>query len=118
MSKTDPGKKATYVSTLDPTLPSVTPLPVEKRYFLGYTTWGEDFVFEGEEFAASKRDYDFAVGFVTLAERLLHQGCLKNHPVAVDRQGTDLEGVIRGMKLLKEGKVSGEKLVYTIQQSL
>lgn len=109
-------KKAIYACTLDPTVPSATPLPVEKRFFLGYSCWGEDFVFEGMEFAASKKDYDFARGFVSLAERLLSQGKLKNHPVSVDLQGTDLEGVTQGLRILKEGKVSGVKLVYTIQQ--
>ena len=92
----------------------MTPLPVEKRFFLGYTCIGEDFVFEGEEFAASKKDFDFAVGFMSLAEELLSLGRLRNHPISVDSGGEGLNGILQGLQLLKEGKVSGQKLVYVI----
>lgn len=65
---------------------------------------------------ASKEDYDFTVGFMGLVEKLLQKGKLKNHPVSVNRQGTDFEGIMQGINLLREGKVSGTKLVYNIQQ--
>jgi hypothetical protein len=100
---------------LDPELPATTPLPVDKRFFLGYTAMGEDVYFEGENLPASKEDYDFVVGLSSLIRKLLEQRALKNHPVVVNAQGTDLEGVIEGLKLLKDGKISGKKLVYTIQ---
>jgi hypothetical protein len=55
---------AVYACTLDPPLPSPPGLvPIIKKSFLAYTTFGEAFQFEGEDFVASKADYDFAVMF-------------------------------------------------------
>ena len=110
-------EKAFYACTLDPKLPAVTPLPVEKRAFLGYTSIGEYFIFEGEDYPAVQEDFEFTRRFAILTEKLLDSGRLKNHPILVDQQGADLEGVIEGLKILKGGKVSGAKLIYNIRQS-
>lgn len=47
-SRPGSGQKAIYVCTLDLNIPAVTTVEVEKRFFVGYTVFGEDFIFEGE----------------------------------------------------------------------
>lgn len=79
--------------------------------FLGYMTWGEDFWFEGVNFAANSKDYEFGVGFYKLTEKLLAQGKIITHPAKV---GRGLESVLGGMDELRRGDISGVKLVYMI----
>jgi hypothetical protein len=103
---------AVYACTLDPLLPSTPGLAsITKKPFLAYTAFGEAFWFEGEDFAANKEDYDFAVMFTGLVEELLGQRKIKTHPV---RQGVGLEGVLEGLSEMRRGAVSGQKLVYRL----
>ncbi|OJJ50220.1 hypothetical protein ASPZODRAFT_128846 [Penicilliopsis zonata CBS 506.65] len=113
---TKEGEKAIYVSTLDPTLPASLPRPVEKKYFLGYTLVGEDVLFEDQLLPASEEDYQFALRFGVLVEKLLGEGRLKNHPVATGVGGSGLEGILGGLDVLRRGEVSGKKLVYLLEE--
>ncbi|RHZ48127.1 zinc-binding alcohol dehydrogenase family protein [Aspergillus thermomutatus] len=82
---------------------------------LAYTIFGEPFYKAfgaGIDFPASKEDYDFAKMFFKLSERLLAEGKFKFHRVDVRNGG--LEGVLEGLEELRQGKVSGKKLVYRI----
>lgn len=79
---------------------------------LGYTAVGEAFRKFGREFPPMPEDAAHIAAFITLIEPLLAQGKLKTHPIKVGKGG--LYGVLEGLKLLEEGKVSGEKLVYNI----
>ncbi|KAI9696748.1 MAG: hypothetical protein M1836_005110 [Candelina mexicana] len=83
---------------------------VESKSTLAYTATGEDLVDYGRP--ASKEDFEFGVMFWKLAEQLLEQGRLKVHPPRVKPEG--LKGVLEGMQEMRQGKVSGEKLVYRI----
>ncbi|KAF2801093.1 GroES-like protein [Melanomma pulvis-pyrius CBS 109.77] len=93
-------------------------LPVEKfprddvstGFTLAYTAIGEHF---SESFPASQTDYEFAVKFWKVAGDLLNSGKLKTHPAEVRPGG--LEGIAQGLKDLKDGKVSGVKLVYKVE---
>ena len=60
---------------------------------------------------AKPEDYEFGVKFWRAAEELFNSGEVKAHPTLV-RDG--LEGVPQGLNDLKEGKVSGKKLVYRV----
>jgi NADPH:quinone reductase-like Zn-dependent oxidoreductase len=62
-------------------------------------------------YTASQTDYEFAVKFWKVAADLLNEGKIKPHPAEV-RGG--LEDIPQGLKDLKDGKVSGKKLVYRI----
>ncbi|KAJ5240801.1 Polyketide synthase enoylreductase [Penicillium citrinum] len=79
---------------------------------LGYTAVGEAFRKFGREFPPMPEDAAHIATFITLIEPLLAQGKIKTHPIKVGKGG--LYGVLEGLKLLEEGKVSGEKLVYNI----
>lgn len=61
---------------------------------------------------ASNEDFELAKKFFTLSEKLLDAGHIKPHPVSARSGG--LDGILAGMQELKEGKVSGAKLVYRI----
>ncbi|KAJ5306030.1 hypothetical protein PENANT_c047G00876 [Penicillium antarcticum] len=88
---------------------------VNDRFTLAYTTLGEAFEFGNIPFPAKPEDNAFAEGFIPVAESLLNQGKLKVHPPKVGPNG--LVGVMDGLKLLKEDKVSGEKLVYNVSET-
>ncbi|KAF2802229.1 enoyl reductase [Mytilinidion resinicola] len=59
------------------------------------------------------RDYEFGVKFWKLSEGLLNSGKLKAHPAEVREGG--LIGILQGLQDLKDGKVSGVKLVYKVE---
>ncbi|KAI5456505.1 putative zinc-binding oxidoreductase ToxD [Mariannaea sp. PMI_226] len=83
--------------------------------YLGYNASGEIYIFEGKRFPARLEDFLFARDFVAVAERLWAEGKWKAHPVRVGSGG--LIGVLDGMKQMKDGKVSGEKLVYLVDET-
>ena len=88
---------------------------VNDRSTLAYTTVGEAFSFGDTPIPAKPEDRAHAEKFIPIAEGLLNQGKLKVHPPKVGPNG--LQGVMEGLKLLKEDKVSGEKLVYNVSET-
>ena len=86
---------------------------VECGYTLGYTAMGEDFTFRaGAEHPAKPGDFDFAVMFWEVADRLFKAGKIRAPPI--DKRGGGLEGIHGGLDDFRAGKVSGRKLVYRI----
>lgn len=87
---------------------------VEARTTLGYTIFGESFTkaFGPGHFPAKQEDYEFGKSFWKLSEQLLAEGKFKVH--RPDVRGGGLEGVLDGLNELRQGKVSGKKLVYKI----
>jgi len=83
---------------------------IESRSTLAYTATGEALTDYGR--SASKEDFTFGVMFWELAGRLLALGKVKVHPPRVRPDG--LKGVLDGMREMREGKVSGVKLVYKL----
>ncbi|KAF2123881.1 GroES-like protein [Dothidotthia symphoricarpi CBS 119687] len=75
---------------------------------LGYTALGEKY---SNMFPANQADYEFGCRFWKLAESLVSSGKIKPHPKEVRR---GLDGIPQGLKDLEDGKVSGVKLVYTV----
>lgn len=88
---------------------------VNSRFTLGYTAAGEAFKFGDIPFPAKPEDKAYAEMFVSIAESLLAQEKVKVHRPRVGKDG--LKGVLEGLQLLKEDKVSGEKLVYNISET-
>ena len=101
-----------HVSTLLP----VKDFPrddVKTNFNLAYTALGEDFTLPPKyQFPASQKDYEFGSKFWKMTEGLVNSGKIRPHPVEV-RKG--LEGVPQGLQDLKDGKVSGVKLVFTVE---
>ena len=88
---------------------------VEKKATLGYTAIGEEISFPGRKIPAKKEDLQFMTMFTGIAQELLAEGKIKPHPVGL-RQG-GLKGVLDGLQDMREGKVSGEKLVYRVDET-
>ena len=85
---------------------------VKTRTTLAYTGIGEAFEKRGKTTPAMPDHYQFAKRFMKVAGDLLAAGKLKPGNFAVKEGG--LEGILDGLKDLKENKVSGTKLVYRI----
>ncbi|KAL6797815.1 GroES-like protein [Trichoderma sp. SZMC 28013] len=85
---------------------------VTNLHIMAYTAFGEAFDFGDEKVPANPKGYDFAVKFMGLAQELLWQGRIKPHPQSVRPGGWS--GVLDGLQEMREGKVSGEKLVYPV----
>ena len=89
---------------------------VEKKATLGYSAIGEEMSFPGQgTIPAKEEDLQFMIMFTGIAQELLAEGKIKPHPAGL-RQG-GLKGVLDGLQEMREGKVSGEKLVYRVDET-
>ncbi|KAF7951698.1 hypothetical protein EAE96_006997 [Botrytis aclada] len=88
---------------------------VRNIFFLGYSITGEGYEIEGEVWPAAPEDFELGKKAFVLLERLLENGLVKNHPVKIMRGC--LNGILEGMREMKKGKVSGEKLIYRVGES-
>lgn len=79
------------------------------------TFLGEPIELFGKHFPASSKNFEFAKMFTALTEQLLAEGKLQPHPHKLCEGG--LPGILGGLKLVREGKVSGIKLVYRISDT-
>jgi hypothetical protein len=86
---------------------------VDNGMTLAYTMFGEPFD-KGIPTPAVPADFEYGVKFWELARELLAAGKIKPAKADVNRGGKGLDGVLVGLKELKDGKVSGAKLVYTL----
>jgi len=103
---------AAILSGVDEVVKGINP-HVKTSGSLAYTIFGED-VWLGAKFPASKEDHEFAKKWWEISEGLLREGKVKPIKVVVNKGGSGLEGVLAGLKESAEGKVSAEKLVYTL----
>ncbi|KAK3387741.1 putative zinc-binding oxidoreductase ToxD [Podospora didyma] len=85
---------------------------VKLNFTIGYTVLGESLTLGPLESVATKKDFEFGKKFWALSEKLLAEGKIRPHPMQVGESG--LEGVFEGLQAMREGKVSGKKLVYRI----
>lgn len=88
---------------------------VKSSFFLAYDVSGESYKFEGDVYASNPEAFEFASKFTPIAEQLWAEGAWRAHPQRVDGDG--LLGALAGMQEMREGKVSGVKLVYRIDET-
>lgn len=88
---------------------------MENKRTLGYTAMGEAFDKFGDHSPAQPEDFAFTKAFWELSQRSFVEGKLKAHPHRIGKEG--LKGVFDGLQQLKEGRVSGEKLVYRVEET-
>ncbi|KAH8887199.1 zinc-binding oxidoreductase alcohol dehydrogenase [Thozetella sp. PMI_491] len=85
---------------------------VKTTYSLGYTAIGETIEKRGVRIEARPDHFEFMKKWVAEeGEPILQEGRLKLPPTQV---GSGLEGVLDGLDLMRQGKVSGTKLVYVL----
>ncbi|KAL1861525.1 hypothetical protein Daus18300_008788 [Diaporthe australafricana] len=113
MSDSQPGVYGALLPVQDETLKSVNP-NVSGGFTMGYTIFGEAFSRHGREYPAKPEDLAFGKVFWQLSGDLLGQGKFKVARMSVNQGGEGLEGVLKGLDDLREGRVSGTKLVYTL----
>ena len=87
---------------------------VENKSTLGYTVLGEAIRKGPTDIPAVPENFEFGKVFWELSTGLLESGKVKPHRPSVNKYGKGLEGVLEGMEAMRAGKVSGEKLVYTL----
>jgi NADPH:quinone reductase-like Zn-dependent oxidoreductase len=88
---------------------------IEKKHTSGYTVFGEAFDKLGAHVPAKPEDFKHAKMFWKLTEELFEQGKVRPHPVRVGKDG--LVGVFDGLLEMRNGKVSGVKLVYRVEDT-
>lgn len=84
-------------------------------FTMGYTAFGEGLKRTVYTWVPSREDYEHGKMFWELSQGLLAEGKVKPARYELNRGGKGLEGVQKGLEELKEGKVSGAKLVYTFE---
>ena len=81
---------------------------------LAYSIFGESYKMGPADVPAVPEDFEFGKKFWELSTDLLESGKIKVHRPAVNKYGAGLDGVLKGLAALKQGQVSGEKLVFTL----
>lgn len=114
MSKSSEGKYITLTGSPDEKLLSEN-LQIKHTPVQGYTAGGEPYVIFGERVEVNEHDHELAKVFMEISKGLLAEGKIKPHKMSVNEGGVGLEGVMAGMQLMREGKVSARKLVYTLE---
>ena len=71
----------------------------------------------GNDVPAFPERYSIASEFWEIAGKLFAEGKLVAHKQEVDLGGSGLEGVLSGLQTMRDGKVSGFKLVYRLNGS-
>jgi NADPH:quinone reductase-like Zn-dependent oxidoreductase len=95
--------------------PGIQRANVKDRWTVAYTSIGEYFEFKGFKIEAKPEDKEHAAMFWDITSQLFAEGKLKAHPPRVNPGG--LRGVLEGLNLMREDKVSGEKLVYNVDET-
>lgn len=88
---------------------------VESIFFLGYDMSGEAYIFEGDAYLAKPEALEFGRKWYKIAEELWASGMWQTHRQKVGENG--LLGVLDGMQIMRQGLVSGEKLVYRVDET-
>lgn len=98
-----PGEKVTAINA-----------KVTNKSTLAYTAIGEAIQFGPQSIPAVPTDFEFAKKFWTISEKLLADGKVKVHQIAINEGGSGLEGVLQGLQRVRAGDVRGKKLVYKL----
>ncbi|KKF95044.1 Protein TOXD [Ceratocystis platani] len=109
---TEGGKYSSLLPGVEDAIKEVNPkVQVDMSVF--YAAFGEPFKLVAEV-PADMENYEFAKKIWSLAAGWLSEGKLKPSKVDLNRGGKSFEGIFVGLDYLKNGNVSGSKLVYTI----
>ena len=98
---------------LDATAP--TRQDIVSKTLMAYSVTGEAYTKFGRHHPAVPEDFTYAKKFCALSEKLVWERKLLPHPARIEKDG--LVGTLDGLQQYREGKVSGEKLVYRIEET-
>lgn len=85
-----------------------------QQFVNAYTCIGEAYTMFGQYAEAVPENYRLCSQFWEVAKELFAEGKLAAHPQKVNLDGEGLEGVLKGLQIMRDGKVSGFKLVYSV----
>ncbi|KAI8630067.1 putative alcohol dehydrogenase [Xylariaceae sp. FL1651] len=115
MSDAEPGTYGTIMPADYELLSKTNPKVHGQPFMRGYDTMGEDYCWLGQiPIRPDPEEMEYYRRFLELTQPLLANGSIKPLRAAVNKTGSGLEGVVKGLEEMKAGNISGEKLVYTI----
>ncbi|KAI0533435.1 hypothetical protein GGR58DRAFT_486805 [Xylaria digitata] len=115
MSDSEEGTYGTIMPSDLELLKKNNPKVVGQDFICGYDTMGEWYCWLGRTpIEPDQTEMEYYRSFLEMTQPLLENGSIKPLPAVLNRTGSGLEGVVRGLEEMKAGQVSGEKLVYTI----
>ncbi|KAH7309714.1 putative alcohol dehydrogenase [Stachybotrys elegans] len=114
LSSTKPSKYGWIAWPNNLELLKANPLIQDPMVVCAYDIFNEKYVEAGMEFNPPKETLEFSVMFKEIYVQLLEKKVLKPMHIDLNRNGSGLEGVMNGLNLLREGKVSCAKLVYSL----
>ncbi|KAI0889732.1 alcohol dehydrogenase [Annulohypoxylon maeteangense] len=83
-------------------------------FHIGYDVFGEPYMFMGNPVPVKEDEHENAVRFLQVAAELLGSGKVRTIRTVENFGGKGLEGVLLGLRELREKGVSAGKFVYTI----
>ncbi len=115
LSDVEPSKYG-FISEADgKLLKDTNPLVDGPLYILAYDITNEPYFFPQTGYVQpSGKEMEFAQTFKELSTELLRRQVIRPVNMSVNRGGSGLEGVMKGMDEMEHSKVSGVKLVYTL----
>lgn len=89
---------------------------VKVTHTLAYTAFGEPYDKGWAKLLpGDTKDFEAAKVWVDRVDNMLAAGIIKPHHPSIQAGG--LDGVLEGLTMLKDGTVSGQKLVYKLHES-
>ncbi|KAI5866826.1 putative alcohol dehydrogenase [Durotheca rogersii] len=114
LSDAEESKYATIISVDKDLLRQLNP-KVDGPYFhLAYDAFGDGYPWWDGDVPPKPDELEFGTRFLSLTPQLLADGTIRPIRTFVNRGGSGLEGVLKGLDELRAGRVSAGKLVYTL----
>lgn len=113
MSREQPGHLGALTSKVTQSLITVVNDKVKVSNTSYYTVFGEKYSLLGTQQAVLE-NFEFGKMFWELSKELFAKGKLKPIRVIKNQGGEGLNGVLAGFEVMRQGKVSAGKLVYTL----
>lgn len=96
------------------TIKAANPLVEGPLLVIAYNVPGDDWEWQGSTITPDPKEVAFSAKFKELTRDLLEQGKIRPPRVGLNVGGSGLEGVLKGLDELRQGKVKSQKLVYTL----
>lgn len=87
---------------------------VQCKTVLGYTQFGERFQYGPTIVEPRPEDFAFMAAWYRICDDLVANRRIRPHRFDVNKFGKGLEGALKGMEYMRQGKLSGRKLVYSL----
>ncbi|KAI0173370.1 putative alcohol dehydrogenase [Hypoxylon sp. FL1284] len=114
LSSEAPSRYASIISVDPAAVRRANPRVAPPRIHLAYDVFGVGYMWPSYFMAPEPATADYVARFLELVPELLESGAVRPIPTIVNKGGSGLEGVLRGIDDLRANGISGAKLVYTL----